>query len=352
MLSIHDTVALEEYGRQRQIDRHHLKKLRNAFYKRQCDAAESLREMPEEKRPAFAENVAMRFLQIHSRDDSRIDGASKLIYRTAQGLQLESVILRIATGRTTLCISTQVGCAAHCAFCATGAMGIAHNLSSSEILDEVIQANQLLRAEERSVRNVVFMGMGEPFHNEEALYEAIEVLCSPRCFNLAPRRLLVSTVGIPEAMVRCASRFPQLGMALSLHSARQEVREQIIPLARRYRLAELRAAVAAVAAAQQRPVMIEYLLLANLTDTAEDVQAMADLLAGIPVHINLIPYNPIEGAPTLVGTERPRRLAFAACLKDAGFQVTLRYSLGADIAAACGQLVRQENRRLARTELE
>ena len=144
-------------------------------------------------------------------------------------------------------------------------------------------------------------------------------------------------------MVRCATRFRQVGMALSLHSARQDVREQLIPLARRYRLPELRDAVTEVAAMQQRPVMIEYLLLRDRNDTAADVQALTDLLTGVPVHINLIPYNPIDGAPSLAGTDRPRRRAFAIALRDAGFQVTLRYSLGADIAAACGQLARKEN---------
>jgi 23S rRNA (adenine2503-C2)-methyltransferase len=351
MLNIHDMAAVDEYGRQHQIDRHHVKQLRNAFYKRQCDKEASLQELLPEHRFAFSRDVVFQFLQMHCRNDSQLDGASKLIFRTAQGLLIETVILRIATGRTALCVSTQVGCAARCGFCATGTMGLAHNLSANEILDQVILVNQLLQAEKRTVRNVVFMGMGEPFHNEEALYQAIEVLASPSCFNLSPKHLLVSTVGIPDAMVRCARRFPQLGMALSLHSTRQEIRAQIIPLARRYSLEELRDAVASVAAIQQRPVMIEYLLLKNLNDTAEDVQALADWLTGLAVHVNLIPFNPIDAAPALVGTEPDRRRAFAALLRDAGFKVTLRYSLGADIAAACGQLVRQENRRLALNRL-
>lgn len=339
MVSIHDMVALEEHGRRHHIDRHDLKQLRNAFYKRQVDVEAVLEMVPEEQRLELAHNVEFHCLRLIHRQDSQVDGASKLIFQTVRGSSIETVILRIATGRMALCVSTQVGCAAHCRFCATGSMASAHNLSASEILDQVIQANQLARAEQRRIRNVVFMGMGEPFHNEAALYQAIDVLTDPRCFGLSPKHLLVSTVGIPEAMVRCAVRFPRVGLALSLHSARQEIRERIIPLARRYPLAELREALALVAAIQQRPTMIEYLLLKDLTDTAEDVQALTAYFADLPVHINLIPYNPIDGAPALVGTEPAQRLAFAAALRDAGFTVTLRYSLGADVAAACGQLV-------------
>jgi 23S rRNA (adenine2503-C2)-methyltransferase len=347
MISIHDMAALEDYSRRHHIDRHQLRQLRKAFYKRLSEDEETLQTLPEEQRSEFFRNVAFHFLRLHGRNDSQVDGASKLIFQTAKGLFMESVLLRIATGRTALCVSTQVGCAARCAFCATGTMGLAHNLSASEILDQVILANQQLRAEKRRIRNVTFMGMGEPLHNEEALYQAIEVLRPPRCFNLSQRHLLVSTVGIPEAMVRCAGRFPKVRLALSLHSARQEIRERIIPLARRYRLDELRDALAAVTTTQQQPVMIEYLMLKDLNDCREDAQALAEFLKGIAVHINLIPYNPIDGAPELVGTGTARRQAFAASLRVVGFKVTMRYSLGADIAAACGQLVRKENRRLA-----
>ena len=194
-----------------------------------------------------------------------LDGAaSKLLFRTADGNLVETVILRIASGRTSLCVSSQVGCAARCGFCATGQMGIAVNLTRDEILDQVIQANELLRPEGRSIRNVVFMGMGEPLHNEPAVVEALEVLLSPQCFDLPPGRVIVSTVGIPDALARCAARFPRLGLALSLHSARQDVRERLIPLARRYTLPMLRSVLEQVTGQTGRRVMIEYLLLDGL----------------------------------------------------------------------------------------
>jgi 23S rRNA (adenine2503-C2)-methyltransferase len=244
-----------------------------------------------------------------------------------------------------------VGCAANCEFCATGKMGIARNLSAAEILDQLIQANGLLAAEGRSIRNLVFMGMGEPLHNEDQLYAALDVLADRECFNLNLKRVLISTVGIPEAMLRCARRFPDARMALSLHSARQKVRERIVPIARRHGLAELRAALAEVAATGGHEVMIEYLLLAGINDGPADLEALVAYLRGIPVHINLIPYNAITGAWHLVGTDSQRRAEFSQALKAAGFAVTTRYSLGADIAAACGQLARQDDRR-ARVTLE
>jgi 23S rRNA (adenine2503-C2)-methyltransferase len=344
MISIHDAAAVETLRRQERIEPNHVRQLRNAFCKKHRSADEALLELPVSQRAVFAREVRFHTLQLQSRHDSRLDGASKLLYRTAAGHLLESVILRISSGRTSLCVSAQIGCAARCQFCATGHMGVAVNLTSDEILDQILQANRLLRPEGRAVRNVVFMGMGEPLHNEDAVYQALEVMQSPRGLDLAASHILLSTVGIPDAMVRCAKRFPRLGIALSLHSARQDQRQRLMPLARRYPLPVLRTALAAVTSIQGRPLMIEYLLLDGLNDTDQDVQELSAFLRGLPVHINLIPFNPIDEAPDLRGTPPARRRAFATALTAAGFVVTMRYSLGSDIAAACGQLVLREKR--------
>ncbi|MBA3484505.1 MAG: 23S rRNA (adenine(2503)-C(2))-methyltransferase RlmN, partial [Pirellulales bacterium] len=316
--------------------------------------SDALAELPTESRDAFADQVDLHALQLHSRSDSQQDGASKLLFRTRAGMLIESVILRIATGRTTLCVSSQIGCAAACDFCATGKMGIAQNLSPAEILDQVVQARQALAAEGRKLRNLVFMGMGEPFHNEENLYATLEALIAPELFHHPPSRILVSTVGLPEAMLRAARRFPAVHLALSLHSANQQTREQIIPLARRYPLDELRRALAELNRTQpaNTPVMIEYLMLAGVNDSPDAARELAAWVDGLRVHINLIPFNPIEDAPHLTGSGRETREAFAADLKAAGLKTTIRYSLGADVAAACGQLVRKENRRTAMASAE
>ncbi len=297
------------------------------------------------KASALRDRLQPPSLEMHQRCDSEIDGASKLLFRTRQGLLLEAVILRIATGRTTLCISSQVGCAAACSFCATGKMGIARNLTVAEILDQVITAGQVLKQEGRTLRNIVFMGMGEPHHNESTLHQAISLLTAKDYFDFPPSRILVSSVGVADAMIRCGELFPQVHQALSLHSVRQEVRERLIPLARKYPLDMLRHAIESLNALQDAPVMVEYLLLDDVNDSDADARLLIEWLAGLKVHVNLIPFNSIDSAPELQPSQRAE--PFSRVLKAQGLRVTTRYSLGRDIAAACGQLVQAENRRIA-----
>lgn len=341
-ISIYDTQRLDELRREFGLDPQSVRKLRNNLLKRFQSDEESLAGF------AAPECIDLHPLELYERCDSEIDGATKLLFRTSAGMLIESVILRIATGRTTLCVSSQVGCAAACEFCATGKMGVAQNLSSEEILDQVLQAGQLIASEERRLRNIVFMGMGEPFHNEETLYETLEHLTAAELFHHSPTKILVSTVGIADAMIRCARRFPAVNLALSLHSVRQETRERLIPIAKKYPLDELRGALAEVNRLQNCTVMIEYLMLADVNDSDDDARELVTWLDGLNVHVNLIPYNPIDDAPHLIGTEQQRRDAFAGMLKQAGLKTTIRYSLGNDIAAACGQLVKKENREIAR----
>jgi 23S rRNA (adenine2503-C2)-methyltransferase len=252
--------------------------------------------------------------------------------RERQKYRVEAVLLRIASGRTSLCISSQVGCAADCRFCATGKLGFIRNLTAAEMLDQVLLAKRLLRDEGRTLRNVVVMGMGEPLRNEENLFQCLETLRDPRFFNLSENHLMVSTVGIPDAMLRFAKRFPNIQLALSLHSARQEVRERIMPVAKFQTLEKLKAVFPTIGT-----MMIEYLMLKGINDGPEDLAALIDFLRGTNAHINLIQFNPHPGAPFEPVSEEVRK-AFGDALKKAGFKTTLRYSLGDDIAAACGQL--------------
>lgn len=345
--SIFDRRAVDALRRELRLDPHVVRQAWNALAKRGDSDAETLAFIPADAREEFVRRIDLHALELHRRVDSTLDGATKILFRTRAGMLIESVILRIATGRTTLCLSSQVGCAAACEFCATGRMGIAQNLAPAEILDQLVHARQLLASEGRAIRNLVFMGMGEPFHNEVNLYAVLDALTAPQLFHHPPSRILVSTVGLPDAMLRAAQRFPAVNIALSLHSVRQEYRQQIIPLARLYPLVELRRAIRELNQLQppRTQVMLEYLMLAGCNDSLDDACELADWCAGLRVHVNLIPYNPIEEAPNLSGADRPTREAFAAVLKSTGLPTTIRYSLGADVAAACGQLVRKENRR-------
>ncbi|MGZ0169143.1 MAG: 23S rRNA (adenine(2503)-C(2))-methyltransferase RlmN [Planctomycetales bacterium] len=340
-VSIFDSEAVERLRKESRLDPEHVRALRNAVFKKFEADDVALARFPE------SERVVCHSLELFRRCDSEIDGASKLLLKTAAGMLIESVILRIATGRSTLCVSSQVGCAAACDFCATGKMGIAQNLSSAEILDQVVQTGQILAAEERRLHNIVFMGMGEPFHNEENLFETLDALTSPKMFNRSPGSILVSTVGVPEGMLRCAERFPKVNLALSLHSVNPEVRRELIPLTKKHSLNELQETLRELSRRQDMPVMIEYLMLAGKNDALDDASQLVEWLSGLDVHVNLIPYNEIEDAPHLTGTADEKIRTFATHLKDAGLTTTVRYSLGSDIAAACGQLVRKENRKKA-----
>jgi 23S rRNA (adenine2503-C2)-methyltransferase len=347
-LNFYDRQAIEQLRRELRIDPHALRRFRNVLLKHGGSDDAALGELPAIARETFVRRVDLHPLELHRRSDSQQDGASKLLFRTRAGMLIESVILRIATGRTTLCVSSQVGCAAACEFCATGKMGIAQNLSPAEMLDQIVQARQLLTAEGRTLRNLVFMGMGEPLHNEANLHATIDALTAAELFHQPPSRILISTVGLPDAMVRLVRRFPAVHLALSLHSANQEVRARLMPLARRYPLGELRRALLEINRIQpaSTDVMIEYLMLAGVNDSLDAAaEELVAFLAGLRVHVNLIPYNPIDDAPHLAGSDRATREAFGGCLKAAGYKTTIRYSLGADVAAACGQLVRKENRR-------
>ncbi len=350
MISLYDTVAVDRLRAELKFEPRRLRAARTALVKKFLGVEAALAELPADVRDDFARQVEFHPLDVVEVCNSQFDGATKLVLRTQSGYLIESVVMRTGTGRVSLCVSSQVGCAAACGFCATGQMGIAKNLSAAEILDQVVLAGERMQAEDRRVRNIVFMGMGEPFHNEETLYESVAALLAPELFHHTPGRILISTVGIPDAMVRCARRFPEVNLALSLHSVRQDVRERLIPLAAKYPLDQLRAAVAKVNEIQRTTMMIEYLMLASVNDSADDARELADWLWGLNVHVNLIPYNPISAAPELRSTERPERDAFAAVLRGAGFVTTIRYSLGADIAAACGQLVQSENRQIARRQ--
>ncbi|MCC7475429.1 MAG: 23S rRNA (adenine(2503)-C(2))-methyltransferase RlmN [Pirellulales bacterium] len=349
-VSIYDSAAIDRLRAELKFEPRRLRALRTVYFKKFLGNEAALAELPEEVREPFAQRVVFHPLAVAESADSQLDGATKLVLRTTAGYAIETVIMRTGTGRVSLCVSSQVGCAAACGFCATGQMGVAKNLTSAELLDQVVLAGEHMCNEERAVRNIVFMGMGEPFHNEAAIYEAITALLAPELFHYPPRRILISTVGIPDAMLRCARRFPALNLALSLHSARQATREKLIPLAAKYPLDDLRAALAQLHEIQRQPVMIEYLMLAGVNDSLADAADLAAWLEGLDVHVNLIPYNSIAAVPNWQTTERPERDAFATVLRKAGFVVTIRYSLGADIAAACGQLVQTENRQLAQQQ--
>lgn len=260
----------------------------------------------------------------------------KFLWRLPQGDLIESVL--ICSGeRRTVCVSTQVGCPAKCAFCASGKQGFFRNLTPSEIVEQVVQINAWLHKKGERVSHVVYMGMGEPLKNYEAVKKSVEILCDPKLLNLSERRITISTVGIVEGILRLAQEGPKVNLVLSLHAPNQHIRQKIIPYARKYPLEDILMAMDEYSKLTKRDVTYEYVLLAGINDHPDHAQELAHLLKGKQCTVNLIPYNPVSG----LRLRRPEKQViknFRTVLYGCKIVNTCRYTKGDDIAAACGQL--------------
>jgi 23S rRNA (adenine2503-C2)-methyltransferase len=259
----------------------------------------------------------------------------KVVLELNDGQRVECVSMRYER-RLTFCLSSQVGCALKCAFCATGLMGLHRNLRAEEIVAQVLVMGDLHQWRDDKF-NLVFMGMGEPLANFEPMMTAIRVLREDKGLNLGARRITVSTSGIVPGIRRLAEQGLPLGLALSLHATTDELRNQLVPLNQRWPLAELLAATRDYSRKVGRRTTIEYILLAGVNDRAEDAHRLAAIARSLPSKINLIPYNPVPGLPW----QRPTPEAvqsFAELLYPNAPAVTVRNTMGGEIWAACGQL--------------
>jgi 23S rRNA (adenine2503-C2)-methyltransferase len=242
-----------------------------------------------------------------------------------------------ARERHTLCISSQAGCAVGCPFCATGELGFTRDLQMAEIVDQVRWAARRLAVDGRRLTNVVFMGMGEPLLNLDRVLPAIEALNDPHRFGLGARHITVSTSGVVPGIRRLTALGPQFTLAVSLHAARDALRDVLVPLNRRWPVAEVVAAAREHAAATGRRISYEVTMIGGINDTDADADAMIELLRGDHAHVNLIPMNPVAHTPW-TASPMPVIERFAAMLLEAGVQTTIRGNRGQDVGAACGQL--------------
>lgn len=279
-------------------------------------------------------------LSLKCRLDSSEDNSTKLALETKDGHVIESVIIRNQKEyKTTLCLSSQIGCTEKCQFCATATMGFKRNLKSSEILEQLRIAQEMVAAEGRKITHVVFMGMGEPLRNTNAVMDAIEVMLSPRGFQLSPNAVSVSTLGIPSEMLRLTRRWPEVQLVLSLHAANDTLRSDIMPINSRYSILGLLETMIEIESYRPGTIMVSYLMFSNLNDSLDCAQDLAKLLQGRRVVINLIPFNETNlVASKFMRNEKQKVYDFRSHLMDLGFLVTIRESFGKDIDAACGQL--------------
>ncbi len=289
-------------------------------------------------------SAAFRFDTVDDTEIRLSDGGltEKGLHRLSDGALVESVLMRYpARGsqreRHTLCISSQAGCAVGCPFCATGELGFTRDLETAEIVDQVRHAARRLAAEDRRLTNVVFMGMGEPLLNLDRVLESVDALNDRARFGLGARHITVSTSGVVPGIRRLTALGPQFTLAVSLHAARDALRDVLVPLNRRWPIAEVVAAARDHAAATGRRVTYEATMIGGINDTDEDARAMAELLRGDHAHVNLIPMNPVAHTPWTASPD-PVIEAFAATLAAAGVTATIRRNRGQEIGAACGQL--------------
>ena len=258
----------------------------------------------------------------------------KWLWRLADGRRVETVLMHYR-GRSTVCVSTQAGCAMACGFCATGQAGFDRNLTTGEIVEQVVRARTEAAAGGRRVSNVVFMGMGEPLANYDRVWAAVERLHGD--MGLSARHLTVSTVGIVPGIRRLAGERLPVNLAVSLHAADDTRRDELVPINRRYPLGVLVEACRAYLAAKDRRLSFEWALIAGVNDRDADAEQLAALARPLAAHVNLIPLNPTPGYPAR-GTPPAGVRAFRDALVALGVNATVRSTRGADIAAACGQL--------------
>ncbi len=266
----------------------------------------------------------------------------KALHRLDDGRTVESVLMRYpARGgrreRATICISSQAGCAVGCPFCATGELGFWRDLDAAEIIDQARYWRRHMAADGQRITNIVFMGMGEPLLNTDAVLAAAEAISDTQRFGLGARHITISTSGVVPGIDRLIALRPQFTLAVSLHAARPALRELLVPLERRWPALEVVAAATEYAAATGRRITYEMVMIAGINDTRQDAQAAAELLRGRLAHVNLIPMNPVAHTPWLPSP--PERIEdFANVLRHVGLHTTVRRNRGVDIGAACGQL--------------
>lgn len=277
--------------------------------------------------------------------DSSDGFTRKYLLGLEDGERIETVLMRF-TGRVTACISSQVGCAMGCVFCATGQMGYTRHLTPGEIVAQAVHVARVLRraGEGERLRNVVLMGMGEPLHNYDAVMQAVEILRDPNGLALAGERITLSTVGVVPGILRLAAEQRPLHLAVSLHAATQAERAALVPAARKWPLDELMAACRTYSETTGRRIFYEWTLIEGKNDGEEHARAVGELLRGLPAQVNLIPLNPTsgyDGAPTR--SEAAKRFQ-RVLAEEFGVPSTVRQRRGIDIAAGCGQLAVAEGR--------
>ena len=333
------------------------------LYKKRACSIDEMSDLPQELRDQLAGSFLLKPLELAKEQRSR-DGTVKFLWRLADGELIESVLIPASVGRDgnrsdrhTICVSSQVGCAYGCKFCASGLMGYKRNLDVYEIVDQVLaverwhlaKGGEPAKSQGGLVNNIVMMGMGEPLANYDNLIRALEIFNSSWGLNIGARKITVSTSGLAPQIRRLAEMPQQYHLAISLHGATDEVRDKIMPINRKYPLEELISACEAYQQAKGRMIWVEYILIDGVNTGLDQVEALSGLAKRLQCKVNLIPYNPVDG----IELKRPSDETvgrFRDALHRKGVRVTVRIEKGTDIDAACGQLRLKSEKKTAATQ--
>jgi 23S rRNA (adenine2503-C2)-methyltransferase len=333
--------ALEAALVTRGVERFRADQIFRWVYRRGVTAAEAMTDLPQSLRETLARDFVLTTPTVVTRERS-VDGTEKFQLQLGDGRRIESVFIPDTPGMT-FCLSTQVGCAMACAFCLTGRMGLTRHLTAGEIVGQVRVLTEALGMRPTPF-NIVLMGMGEPLHNYDETMKALRLLGDAQGFHVSPRRVTLSTVGLLPALERLAAEAFMPNLAISLHAPTDLVRGELVPLNKKYGVADIIAACKRFPLKKRSRITFEYVLLAGVNDSLQDARRLAKLLVGVKSKVNLIPLNAAAGIPF----ERPSDEAidrFAQILADAHLTVSVRKSRGRDIRAACGQLIVEGQRK-------
>jgi len=330
------TQALQHWLRERGHPEYRGRQIRKWLFEKRADEFHEMTELPSRLREELACDLRIWTAGI-AKHNQAADGTEKLLLELSGGGRIECVLLRDGQRRS-ICISTQVGCAMGCAFCASGLEGVDRNLTAGEIVEQMLRLQRLLPGDER-LSHIVVMGMGEPLANLDGLLPALKEARRKDGLGISVRRITISTVGLPKAMDRLAQLDPRYHLAVSLHAPDDALRNRLVPVNRKTGLKEILAAADQYFDVSRRRLTFEYVLLAGINDQPQHARSLAALLRGRPALLNVIPYNPVAGLPyqTPGETEQKR---FREILEQAGLNVQFRQRKGNDISAACGQLRR------------
>lgn len=312
------------------------KQIWQAVYCQKSSAIQEMTALSSSLRVKLEETCTLSVLQPSAEARSTDKQTVKQLFITPDGNKLETVWMKY-NERDTLCISTQSGCAMGCTFCATGQMGFSRNLTAGEIVEQILFFERKLNLIERKVTNIVFMGMGEPFHNYEEVMKAIQILGDGNGYNLGSRRMTISTVGLIPQIKRFSAERSQVNLAISLHAIDDPTRSKMMPVNRKYPIDDLLAACKEYVDNTHRRISFEWALIEGVNDDIATAKKLAIRLKGILCHVNLIQLNPTRYFAGR-GSNKTRALEFMHTLQEAGIPVSIRLRRGIDINAGCGQL--------------